>query len=468
MKKILFLTFMLFSVAVFGQTVTKHKATAVANNFLNAQNHRCTAENATLYVDSVGNKLFYIVNAKPTGYVVVAADERMFPVIAWSTTSTFFESAGFYPMLEAGISNYLRHTESLSTVQKEKIENEWKSISKKSYRASKARCWPEAGSTSTEGWIETRWTQTAPYNMLCPLDPVTEGRSYAGCPAIVMGQVLNYLKTTQNTHFDDSDDYMHNYDGRVYQIDDDADSIGFPSFSDLNMILDSADAKFLRNQPITDTEAAALIFASGTACTQVYTSQGSGTFEVNQAYEGYQRFGFEHCELHTATDSAMYNTLISNLQNGFPAHLAVVDEAWSTGHNVAVDGYREDGYFHINFGWGGPSDGWWLIPDPSFPYTMGVLEGIILNIIPEATDITEFAAPATLKLYPNPASDSIHILTDWQNGQQVPYTIYSITGQQVQQGNTTGVISLNKLKSGSYILQLITKQGLQSGKFIVK
>lgn len=62
----------------------------------------------------------------------------------------------------------------------------------------------------------------------------------------------------------------------------------------------------------------------------------------------------------------MYAILISNLQDGYPAHLAVENPAGTSGHNVVVDGYREsDGKFHINFGWGGSMDNWYSLPDPN-------------------------------------------------------------------------------------------------------
>lgn len=83
---------------------------------------------------------------------------------------------------------------------------------------------------------------------------------------------------------------------------------------------------------------------------QVYTSQGSGIFAVDQAFAAYQRFGFTNCQLFREADSVMYATLISNLQTGYPAHLAVENPAGTAGHNTVVDGYRpEDGRFHINY-----------------------------------------------------------------------------------------------------------------------
>ena len=61
------------------------------------------------------------------------------------------------------------------------------------------------------GWTQqplltTRWTQEYPYNQHCPADPLENNEhSYTGCPATAMGQILNYLQTTQGTRFDDGD-----------------------------------------------------------------------------------------------------------------------------------------------------------------------------------------------------------------------------------------------------------------------
>ena len=232
--------------------------------------------------------------------------------------------------------------------------------------------------------MTSHWTQDAPYNKMCPRDPVPNSNSYAGCPAVAMGQIINYLHTTQGTRFDDNDDYRHNYAGRNYDIDDDWETIGFPSFPTLNEYLDQADAEFQNGNDVTGDLAAAIVFACGTACTQVYTSQGSGTFRVEQAFEAYKRFGFDDCVLYKDPCDEMYELLIDNLQNGYPAHLAVESPDGQSGHNVVVDGYREsDGKYHMNFGYGGSIDGWYSIPDPNFYYNLTELEGIILNIIPK-------------------------------------------------------------------------------------
>ena len=316
--------------------------------------------------------------------------------------------------------------------------------------------------------LKSKWEQGYPYNMLCPRDPIN-GYAYsaAGCPAVAMGQIINYLGTTQGTRFDDGDDYRHNYAGRVYNIDDDWETLQFPSFPKLNVLLDSVDAAFQRGDELSDSLKAAVIFACGTACTQIYSSEGSGTYQVGQAFAAYQRFGFTDCKLFRDPTDEMYELLISNLEDGYPAHLAVENPAGTVGHNVVVDGYREsDGKFHINFGWGGPLDDWYDIPDANFYYGMTKVEGIILDIIPNHDDVKEIAGQLALEVYPNPASDVLHIGN--MPREEVEYAIFNVLGQKVTAGSTDGTISVVDLEKGFYVLQLKDENFLETAKFIVR
>jgi len=315
------------------------------------------------------------------------------------------------------------------------------------------------------GWaqtplLSTQWNQEYPYNILFPADPLENyARCYTGCPATAMGQILNHLRTTQNTRFDDSDDYYANYASRQFHIDDDWGTYQFPSFPQLNELLDSADAAFQRGEELSDSLVSALIFASGMACKQVYTASpnyGSGTFSVDQAFAAYQRFGFADCQLFWEPDSTMYAILISNLQNGYPAHLAVENNAGTSGHNVVVDGYREsDGKFHINFGWGGYKDNWYKLPDPGgFSYGWTKIEGLIVDIIPTTVSVAshEPSLQQPLTVYPNPVSDLLYLKE--LPCETVDYAIFDVSGRMVTSGTSKGSISVAGLEKGLYLLQV--------------
>ena len=237
------------------------------------------------------------------------------------------------------------------------------------------------------------------------------------------------------------------------------------------MLLDSVDAAFQRGDELSDSLVAAVIFASGVACTEVFTassSYGSGTFTVNQAYAAYQRFGFTDCLLLREPDSTMYATLISNLKEGYPAHLAVENNAGNSGHNVVIDGYREsDGKFHINFGWGGYKDNWFDLPDANgFGYGWTKIEGIILNIIPTPLTVNESSDEQPLVVYPNPVSDVLYIKD--LPYEAVDYAIFNVLGQTMTTGSSTGSISVADLDEGLYILQIKCKNFVKTTKIMVK
>jgi hypothetical protein len=337
--------------------------------------------------EPLGN-LAFLYELEPAGYIVVCADDALPPVLAYSATSSFYGPEGnlLKDLVLADLDARLRW---LAPSAREENRLRWQSFS--SIR-DPFQQWPPEGSTATGGWIKTQWTQSAPYNALCPLDPVTGNRSIAGCPAVAMAQIVNYHRTINGTLFNDADDYHHNYAGRNYWIDDDAAAQDFPTWPELNDHLATMMHHYKYQEDQTDTDMAALVWACGAAAHQVYTSQASGTFAVSQAFTAYQRFDFPESELLTGTAPDLYDRMAQNMINALPVHLAVVTPAWDAGHNVVVDGYNTDNYFHLNFGWGGSYSGWYLLPS-EIPYNLTVIEGAIVDIHPRSY---LFPMPGTL------------------------------------------------------------------------
>jgi len=328
--------------------------------------------------------LFYVFDLQPKGYIVVSADFNLPPVIAYSFTDNFHSDFSrdnvLLKMLRADIGLRLENIEELpeniiknrNSLWSEFLDEETVGMVNVDFQQ-----WPPEGTTITEGWIETKWHQNSPFKDFCPMDG--DKRSVAGCPAVAMAQILNYHKTINNVAFNDSDDYYHSYGNRFW-IDDDHEEYDFPSFSELNDYLDTLDYNYNNQLSITDEDKATLNFACGVAATQVYSSGGSGTFEVNQAYDAYLKFDCNTVELLDNSDTDLYDRLSQNIKNALPAHLAVVTPGWDAGHNLVIDGYNTDDYYHLNFGWGGTYDGWYLLPD-ELPYELTVIEGIIVDIM---------------------------------------------------------------------------------------
>jgi hypothetical protein len=63
-----------------------------------------------------------------------------------------------------------------------------------------------------------------------------------------------------------------------------------------------------------------------------------------------------------SSDSAWMQVFRNEVQNGRPSQIRLRDDAAGAGHSVVVDGYRDSPseQIHINFGWSGSYDGWYV------------------------------------------------------------------------------------------------------------
>ncbi len=386
MKK--FLSVLLFigaftqATSLFAQPCDRETAALVARNFLD-RHENGYAVNAVEAFSHPDQNLAWIAHLQPQGFVLISASRDLRPVLAYSFESPWYiggmEFEIFTTLLRKDLSLRLQHAGGLPEVPQE-IAGEWQSYLTGNLPA-RFEQWPPEGTTPTGGWLFTNWTQSAPYNLMCPIDGNTHQRSYAGCPAVAMAQVLNCLMEIKGVQFSDDDDYYHNYAGNHFWIDDDWQDHGFPSFDSLNPYLDTVQNNFLAQKPLNNLQKAALNFACGTALKQVYSSSVSGTWGIEQAIDAYQRFGFEESRLVYDSDTSLCADLAENIKNGWPAHLGLVDPGGTVGHNVVVDGYNTDEFYHFNFGWGGSSNGWYTMPPTSAPYNLTVIEGIVMDII---------------------------------------------------------------------------------------
>ncbi|MCX6270762.1 MAG: C10 family peptidase [Bacteroidetes bacterium] len=300
------------------------------------------------------------------------------------------------------------------------------------------------------------------------MDPITQTRSIAGCPSVAMAMIVNYHHTTHNVWFTDADDYHHAYQGRNYWIDDDYDSLDFPSFPGLNNYLSSLEAKYQQGTGLTGQDKAALVFACGVAATQVYTSSGSGTFGVSQAYAAYQKFNFTQSLLLGPNDTSLYTHMAQNIKDSLPVHLAIVNSTWTSGHNIVVDGYNTNQYFHLNFGWGGSSNAWYLLPS-QIPYSLNVIEGAIVDIDPSLPVGICKAEKTDIQVYPNPVEDNINLFGTLSGLQ---FTIFSLEGKTISNtfcsSGQSFVIPVSNLSSGIYFLTITGPAGKTVKKVIKK
>ena len=74
-------------------------------------------------------------------------------------------------------------------------------------------------------------------------------------------------------------------------------------------------------------------------------------------------------------------------------------------------------------------------------------------------------SPVTFTIYPNPASDMLHLEGDFDGGQ---VSLYDITGRKVFQGAYQHDIAVSNLNNGMYFIQVVTAEGqVINQKFII-
>jgi len=472
------ITVLLLSINCFAGIVNLEKAQKVVVNKVKSLGKGEKYELKSIHIiEETGIVYFYLAELSPKGYIVVSGDDNLPPIIAYSFENDADLQSEFTDFLKFDVKTRLSAVDKLPqeiiTIRKEMWSN---LLSDNHSRGTMLEQWPPEGTTTTGGWLNSSWNQGAPWNAMCPIDPVTSGRSYTGCPATAMAMILNFHGSTNNTQFTDDDDYYHNYAGRTFHIDDDYAANGFPSFPDLNKYLDTVNMHWQEHTGLlSNQDMAALSFACGVAATQVFTSEGSGTFAVSQAYNAYLRFGCSTAILYYPASSELFPTLIQNMKDTLPAHLAIENEAANSGHNVVVDGYNTDNYFHVNFGWGGSYNGWYLIPD-EMPYDLTVIEGIIVDIMkkPDTSPVTKISY-SELSIFPNPAKTEITVsIPDNYLTGDCYIEICSIYGRKVYHSLTSS--KENKIKTseigsaGTYFIK-VTSVGISksiSSKFIIE
>ena len=415
-----------------------------------------------------GTMLAYVFDLSPSGYVVVSADDAMPPVPAYSYSSDFGggegQTFGMSDLLAIDIENRMACAGLISEEAALANARSWEAatsgLADPGFPAMLEQ-WPAAGTTPTGGWLMENWTQGSPYNAYCPMDLTASSRSVAGCPAVAMGMIVDNLETTNSTRFSDSDDYHHVY-LENYWIDDDCVAHDFPDWSELNDMLDILDTHYEQSTPLTNSDKAALVFACGSACKQVYSASGSGTFGVGQAHDAYTRFGFENCELLDAESDSLFEKLSQNMIDALPAHLAIVDAGWQYGHNIVVDGYNTDEYYHFNFGWGGSTNGWYQFPLSGMPYQMNIIEGLVLNIFLDSTGIdpADRDASVSLSCPSNPCLSNPSVSVELARPGNVAVRVFGIDGR------LEGILFDGSLGAGSHALAW--PGSLPSGIYIVR
>ena len=222
-----------------------------------------------------------------------------------------------------------------------------------------------------EPLLKTAWNQTTPYNNYCPIatDGAMDncgGRCPSGCVPVAVAQIMNYWQWPKHgygRHARYTDNLLVDFTESTYDWD--------------NMLSTYTQDNYTEAQA---NAVAKLMSDIGVAANTQYLGHESGTnaIKVHEAmikYFGYSQDMKSTSDMDWSRGKDLTELLKQELLEKRPV-LADGQMYTGIGHAVVVDGCKVEEdviinlthydlhYFHINFGWGGDSDAFYLDFDP--------------------------------------------------------------------------------------------------------
>ncbi|MCR5820665.1 MAG: C10 family peptidase [Bacteroidaceae bacterium] len=291
---------------------------------------------------AVENELYYVFNRGVNqGYVIVSGDDLTLPVLGYTDEGEFD-----YEAIPDNMRSWLSHYEQELTQMREHPET----------MPANPRYAPVHDAIAP--MITSQWNQGSPYNDECPLY-FNQGRSVTGCVATAMAQVLYYWRKISVT---ETQAAIPAYDGYTAYQNSHLHVEGIPAHSPIdwdNML----DVYTSSATGIQRTAVAQLMHYCGVSVEMDYTNNSSGaqSYRVADAMRNY--FGYDEKTRYVsgsdysadAWDALLYN----ELAEGRPFYLSGSND--EAGHAFVCHGYDGNHCYRINWGWGGASDGWFLL-----------------------------------------------------------------------------------------------------------
>ena len=316
------------------------------------------------YYSNQGTADFYVYNAA-NGFVIIAADDAVKPILAYSRDRQF-STAHLPSSLEYLLKGYQSQIEAVKTANKTAttaIAGQWQALTnstavKEAERTTSVVVGPLLGNIT--------WDQAPYYNDSCPNDPSGGGLSVTGCVATATAQVMKFWSwpvtgtgshsyITATRHFSCSTNFAHTY-----------------SWSAMPVAIAGNNPNITR-----------LMYDVGVAVDMDYTASESGAYVISSSTGT-----APYCAQYALTEFFRYNpTTISGLsrssysdsvwlpkmRNELLARRPIIYSGFGSvgGHCWVIDGFDDTlgtNYFHCNWGWSGTGpDGYYSVDDMNPP-----------------------------------------------------------------------------------------------------
>lgn len=341
--------FLIVANVAMADKLTEAQALAIAESFAsnNAALSKSTVQGAntlTLVKASTGYYAFNRGNSN--GFVLVAADDLAASSVLGYADSGSFSTENMPENLKWWLGEYDRQIE---------------------FAAANAATAKSKTRVATPVYADVApmvtalWGQDSPYSNLCP---TAYGYTCpTGCVATAMAQIMYYYKWPEQGTGSNSYTWTGAGNRRTLSVD----------FSKSQYDWDSMTDVYGSNSTEASEDAVAkLMYDAGVACNMEYDPNGSATYSYSATIALYKYFGYDRGMNIYTRNYYNHNEWIEMLYAELAAGRPIIYGAYTAdneGHAFVVDGYS-DGYFHINWGWDGMSNGYFSITALN-PYSQG-------------------------------------------------------------------------------------------------
>ena len=383
--------------------------------------------------------LLYIFHLNPVGFVIVSAEDKTLPYLAYGFKSNF-KLKDMPESLNGLIDLYKREIiqhKNSNEERSQEIQGLWENYLSDNPSYDENR--------NVNPLIDAEFDQGGNWNNI--VQGEIGFNAPVGCVAVAMSQVMHYWK--------------HPYTGE-----------GSNSYSDNGTFLEAdfsqAYYDFDNMPPLyPGPEAQLLLFHTGVSVNMDYDNSGSGAWVFGSypsseyAMENYFKYSSDiyHMYKTSSNEDIFMNAVKTDLENSKPIIMVGYGSGYGGGHAWNIDGYQGNN-LHCNWGWGGWSNGYFnLTTMGGFPDDQGAL----LNIIPR-----DIENPIALFDYSIDASTIYFYDLASEINEQELRNYYWDFGDGETLTTTSGELSHNYLTSGSYNVVLVVENiyGMMSNPFI--
>jgi hypothetical protein len=197
---------------------------------------------------------------------------------------------------------------------------------------------------------EISWNQGSPYYDLCPLDETIN--SYTGCVATAMAQIMRYHQWPAQG----KGSYSYTSRTRGFELSVD--------FSQSIYDWENMTEHYVNTSTTTEKQAVAkLMYDCGVSVDMDYTNYGSGSYSEIVPSALYQYFDYDKNIQIYYRDYFSYAEWMDLIKEEVTQQRPVYISGYNSeaGHAFVCDGYDSNNLFHINWGWGGNSNGYFVV-----------------------------------------------------------------------------------------------------------